>query len=537
MSENKMKAKKGALALQLIRKVQLKRYPVIAKATFRRERPDLVTLLDAMQQDSENMPPRLKAYLVREALWNEVDMTLTARGLQVKASGLFEASERGLYHVWYTDNDPLLGTRPVLMQRDTAFFEPNTKGWLKGSDAARSAFKVDEELQVEVLEEVYDGQKSRHTKNTLSLATLEPEVICSGEKSVEVELSWQLDLSHSRVSLKGQLDVLEFQNKSSNKPELLDLCIHGFEEHFSLIMQSIACRFEGHWDSQDQRMGATIENIQQYPNAVANFKVGSCSHKYLDTTFGQFDSVQLQHIPIKPDDQRDAEQWHSHWLQSFYSKAYQSSKKARQQQAQWLDHRALTDFEVSLKDGANLLDSLAREQHPQAFWHVAAMADLTPSKSKKLRLPISLVNGDTLALNELIAQLSGEEAVKQIIYSDRYVHTSRHNRNLAAVAACVNDAEGQLLTLGMQNGNEAELPGNWQREILKKQNDNHGRYWIFVGASHIHCWECSSGLDFMHETEVGLIVAGTPGFTPKEESELPRYLQETITKMNSEEVV
>jgi hypothetical protein len=533
---NNSKAKKEALALQLVRKLHLKRYPVIAKATFRRERPDLVALLDAMQQDADNMPARLKAYLVRENLWIEGDMTLTERGQKVKTTGLFEASERGLYHIWYTDNDPLLGTRPVMMQRDTAFFEPKTKGWLKGADAARSAFRVDEELQIEVLEEVYDGKKSKHSKNTLTLAKLEPEVICSWEKSVDVELNWQLDLSHSLVKLKGQLDVLEFQGKPSNRPELLGLSIHAFADYFSLIMQSIAGQFEGHWDSREQRMAVTIESIQQYPSAVDNFKIGIRNIHQLETNVGQFDSTQMQHIPIKPEDQLDAEQWHSHWLQSFYSRGYQSSEKARQQQAKWLDNKALADFEVPLIYGANLLDCLAREQHPQAFWHVAAMADLTPSKSKKLRLPISLVNGEPLALNELIAKLSGAETVEQMIYSDRYVHTSRHSRNLAAVAACINDVEGQLLTLGLQKGNEAKLPDNWQREILKKQNDNHGRYWVFFGSSHIYCWECSSGLDFMHETEAGLVVAGTPGFTPKEENELPRYLQDAIIKIKSVEV-
>ncbi|MEF1164922.1 hypothetical protein QTO13_27225, partial [Vibrio parahaemolyticus] len=37
--------KKGSLALTLSRNVQLKRFPIIAKVTFLRDRPDLVSLL------------------------------------------------------------------------------------------------------------------------------------------------------------------------------------------------------------------------------------------------------------------------------------------------------------------------------------------------------------------------------------------------------------------------------------------------------------------------------------------------------------
>jgi hypothetical protein len=71
---------------------------------------------------------------------------------------------------------------------------------------------------------------------------------------------------------------------------------------------------------------------------------------------------------------------------------------------------------------------------------------------------------------------------------------------------------------------------------FKKENNNHGRYWIFIGVSHTYCWECSSGLDFILESGDNFVVAGTPGFTPKDEHELPSYLQEAIQAMKPTEV-
>ncbi|MEF1163693.1 hypothetical protein QTO13_20815, partial [Vibrio parahaemolyticus] len=493
-----------------------------------------VSLLKGMQNNPVDMPPRLKAYLKRETLWDESG--ITDKGQQVIDSGLFEAKERGLYHIWYTDNDPLLRTRPVLMQRDTAFFDPNMKGWKKGTDAARSEFQVKQPVQLNVLEESFvDRNKTEPKHYSLQLASLEPEVICSPEKSAEIELEWTLDFSQSLVSLKGQLDMLQFkQNKTGSRPEALALSIDDFGDRLNDVMAAIAGEFDGDWLIEDRRLQASLESIQRYPSAVQKLQIGSLNCSGLSTVIGRFKSVQAKHIPIQPADQLDAEKWQRFWLEDFYSRKYHSSPEARKNQAQWLDHIALNDFELPLKEQQSLLSEISRESQPQAYWHVAAMADLTSSRSRKLRMPISLVNTDLLDLGELLQQLTGGEYIEHFIYSDRYVHTSRQSRNLNSVAAYFTDADGLLLTLDKQHGKEAELPDSWSREILQKQNDNHGRYWILVGTEHTWCWECSSGLDFIRESGGRFIVDGSPTFTPKEEAELPRYLQDQINNTVAE---
>lgn len=518
----------GSLALTLGRTVQMKRYPIIARVTFLRERSDLVSLLKSIQNNPADMPPRLKAYLKREALWDESG--ITNKGLQVINSGLCEAKERGLYHIWYTENDPLLGNRPTFIQRDTAFFEPNMPSWKKGSDAARSKFRVDESLQLSVLEESFVDRNKTELKNIrLQIVSLEPEVICSPEKSAEIHLEWTLGFSASQLSLKGQLDMLQFnQNKTSSRPETLELSINDFGDRLNDVMAAIAGEFDGHWLPKDRRLQSSLESIRCYPSAVQKFQIGSLNRTGLKTNMGEFQSVQAKYVPIQPANQADAEDWQRFWLEDFYSSKYHSSSEARKEQSEWLDHIALNHFELPLKEQQSLLSELSRENQPQAYWHIAAMADLTPSRSCKLRMPISLVNGESLALEDLLKQLSGGEYIEHIIYSDRYVHTSRQSRNLSYVAAYFSDAEGLLLTLDKQHGKEAELPANWSRDTLHKQNDNHGRYWILVGTEHTWCWECSSGLDFIRENSGKFIVDGSPTFTPKEVATLPRYLQDQI---------
>jgi hypothetical protein len=531
-------SKSGALTLNLKRTVQLKRYPIIARVIFQRERRDLVSLLQGMKADTGDMPPRLVAYLKQEKLWDESGVT--DKGQHVIDTGLFESLERGLYHIWYTDNDPLLETRPVMMQRDTAFFCDEKNALKKGADAACSEFRVDESVQLQVLEEqLTDSRKSELKLCNLQLSSLYPEVICSAEKTAEVNLEWRLSPEHSEVSITGQLDMLQFsqnQSKQNDHPEKLDLNIHDFGEYLGDIMSGIAGAFEGRWNEDTNVLDTALEQIKRYPSSVQQFQVGSFNQSNLQTELGLFQSFQAQHIPIQPINQQDAEDWHSHWLEAYYRQSYRSSADARKQQAQWLDHKALRDFDLTLKENQSLLSELSRESQPEAYWHAAAMADLTPSRSRTLRLPISLVDGDELDLDELIQQLTDGDRIGQFIYSDRYVHTSRQSRNLNAVADCLTDAEGVLLTLDKQHGKKADLPCGWTQETLQKQHDNHGRYWILIGTEHNHCWECSSGLDFICESDSGYTVDGVPTFTPKETNELPQYLQDQIKQISTVEV-
>ncbi|PTB99095.1 hypothetical protein C9993_04800 [Marinobacter sp. Z-F4-2] len=505
--------------------------------TFQRQRPDLKLLLEHIQNNADATPLRLKAYLIREKLWDGDSSSLTKKGLEVEHSGLFGTTERGLYHVWYTEDDPLLGTRPVFIQRDTAFFNPGTTGWLSGNDARCSSLSVEQSLTVNALEDTYEGGKSQRTSQKLTLSRLEPEVICSPDQNATLELKWNLGPADSRLSLEGQLDVLDFGQRTPNsRPEAFEMETHQFADRFSAVMRKIADQFDGQWHETDQRMRVQLEQIQQHASAVQNFALASENFSNLITDFGLFASVKAENVPIKPVNQSDAELWHRNWLEACYDEAYQSSEKARQKQTCWLDHVALADYELPLLEANNLLELLSRESTPKAYWHAAALADLSPAKSKKQRLPITLLSGDALNLKRLVNQLAGGEVVQRIIYSDRYVYTSRQKRNLASVAACASDADGLLLTLAPNGDQEAELPDNWERQHFKKQHDNHGRFWIFIGASHTYCWECSIGLDFIRENSSGFVIEGTPGFTPKEEHELPHYLQELVRNTKSVEV-
>lgn len=533
----------AGLHITLKRKLEVKRYPVIAQLIFQRERKDLVSLLKATQQNPAGMPKRLTAYLQWEQLWDQEAASLTSKGKEVVDTGYVDEKEEGLYHIWYTDKDSLLGTRPLFIQRDTAFFDPDIRSsssaWKKSTDAISAGFGVLKACEINMLEETYDGQRTRQSQHRLTLKSLKPDVLCSSEVLTHLDLEWELGLRQSVVSLKGQLDVLDFsQKKKTLKPCILDLDIEDHHEHLNELLGVIASQLNGRWDDSAKRVALESRDVGENQQVIQDFELDKYNISELLTNVGVFGSIEVSHLPVMPADLDDAQQWHKAWLNNFHSKAYRKNSESRQQQSKWLDHKAIAEFDLPLKSGQELLNCFKREGQPESYWHAAAMMDLSPSNSKKHRLPITLMNSDVLDIKELVEQLTSGDSIHYMIYSDRYVHTNRQSRNLKSIASCVNIAEGLLMTLDPPRGkNEAELPENWERQILSKQNDNHGRYWVFIGNSHSWCWECSSGLDFIRDNNSKFTVEGTPGFTSKEEGELPKYLQETIKKIKNAEVM
>ena len=525
-------------SVHLVRYVQLRSYPILAKVTFQRPRSDLVSLLEETEKNQQNIPARLRTYLKNEQLLDEERCELTERGKAVLSSGHFETNERGLYRIWYTDKDAIFQTRPILIQRDSALFEPEkTKTWKKGTDASLSSFRIDSVLNVQVQENTYN----KNEPTSLLMSKLIPEVICSSFNSGKLELNWNIELNrdaailNSNTRLQGELDRFSFdKNKETKHPQNINILSprpHPEEDLYDL-MTFIQGEFEGVWDKEAQRLAAPLERIPKESNAVKHFKIISYPHIALRTEFGDFERVTLKNIPIKPMNQNDAACWQQRWLEDYYSHQYRSSTEAREQQARWLDHCALSDFTLPLKEGANLLESITHKKNTALYWHVAAMTDLTPAKNKKSKHPISLMNKEGLILHNLIQTLTERVSIQHMIYADRYVHTPKQIRNLNTLSLCLNDAKGTLFTLDTPKGNEATLPARWTREIQQKHPDNHGRYWIFISHSEIHAWECTCGLDFIQ----GNSVEGFPTFTPKEVHELPEFLQDAIKKIKSGQV-
>ncbi len=526
------------LSVCLKRRVSAKRYPVIARLTLLRQRDDMVGLLGAMQSRPDRMPPRLQSYLIRARLWDQDHARLTDEGRQVLETGLMPVEERGLYHIWYSHEDGLLGARPLLIQRDTAFFDPELRGWLSGRDAMHSSFRVDEPSDTVLFEERYATERGAADPSPVpvKIVSLVPEVICSPQDECQIALDWQLKSSDKIISsstLIGQLNVLNFRSGSKHQPVPLELEISDYQQHLLPILESVSIALQGVWNLEKQRAQLPFAAIKAAPQAVREFRLASRSFsRFAIGQIGAFDSVTVSNLPLMPVSAEEAKDWHDRWLAEYYDAGYQSSERALEKQKSWLDHEAVRDFELPLLTGNALLNRFQREGQPYPYWHIAAMEDLSPARCEALCMPLTLISGEPVRVSALLQQLAVRQVITGFIYSDRFVKSRRQARVLRALAGATAGVPGQLLTLT----EAAEMPDNWDRTLFDKCHDNHDRYWVLFTRDRRYCWKCTVSLDFLKEDDrEDFVVDGYPTFTPLEESDLPPYLNDAIQKFNEKD--
>ena len=534
-------------SVSLKRMIDVKRYPIIARLTVLRPRADLVKLLEATLTAVDKMPQRLIDYLAKEALFDKCTSGLTDEGRKVLNTGLMPIQERGLYHVWYCD-DALLGHRPLLIQRDTAFFKPEEKHYLSGNDAKHSVFSLSDDAGINSIfyeqKRVANNTKqhSAYHQCELKITQFDPEVICAPNATNKLQLDWVLGLDKevtSVVNISGSLDVLTFlpsQRTAKSKPEDFNFKLSSFHGQSAAVTQALATSLQGEWLSPNKRAAIPHSVLATHPGVEGDFNMKSKQfHDLTVTASGEFKTVTVANLPVMPNSKEEAEEWRDSWLRAEYNAKYRTKKSAFKAQARWLDHAAVQGYELPSLSGDTLLERVTRESNPHAFWHMAAMEDLCPSTSQKNRLSMTLMNGDGISAQELLNYLAAGEPITGFIYSDRYFFSHRQQRTMQALAYAMPQANGYILTLN----NEATPPENWSLDSFVKSHDNHDRYWILLGGEQVHSWKCSSSLDFLREAVGGgaFKVEGTPTFTPQSESELPEYLQSALKNYRAEEYV
>jgi hypothetical protein len=179
--------------------------------------------------------------------------------------------------------------------------------------------------------------------------------------------------------------------------------------------------------------------------------------------------------------------------------------------------------------GNDLIGILSKEKNSHAYWHCAAINDLTPSLSSIAALPLTLIDKEPVEIKQLIKKLSLDKPCTKFIYSDRYIRTSRQQSLLKVIAQPLSSSEITIFTeLSDAEALAEKCPEPWNIESFSKRADNHDRYWIFQSNDHITAWKCTVSLDFLISQDSAYYAQGFPTFTPIVIEQLPEYLQRAI---------
>ncbi|MCJ8314625.1 MAG: hypothetical protein HRU38_20975 [Saccharospirillaceae bacterium] len=523
----------------LTRKVNVKQYPVIATICLLQKRPDIVSLLNQSQEKDINLPIRLTSYLKKEDLLDN-EYALTDKAKEVLSSGKMPIYERGLYHIWYTENDPLLGTRPLLIQRDNAFKEPKYKELYKGLEAEHSEFSLKPSKNNEKALTVKFSGSEKSASNRLEsedIISILPTVICAATDNKILNLTWDLSFERSNIKLEGPLNILSGHDLKNTSQ--VDFEYSGNENLSKSpeIYSSIATHLGGQWIQKTQRISVPFTLTKQHQGVLSHFILNNYPEFSMACNYGNFDHVNLQKLPVQPI-QDEATQWHLAWLEGYLSRGFKETEVAHADQLFWIDQPALKQCNLKPLLGNNLITALSREKSPRAYWQYSAIHDLTPSLSSVTALPLTLIDKELVDINQLIKMLSMNKPCINFIYSDRYIVTKQQQLLLSVITQSINSTNISIFTDEKHIKKLAtNSPNNWNIESFYKGVENHDRYWIFQAEDHITAWKCTVSLDFLTNNDESYYANGYPTFTPIVIEQLPEYLRNSLQNNTPEVIV
>ncbi|MFA0570470.1 hypothetical protein [Vibrio gallaecicus] len=517
-------------SVRLSRQLNVKRYPVIATICLLQKRDDIVSLLKQAQQSPSNLPIRLTSYLKMEGLLNN-ENALTDKAKRVCTTGKMPISERGLYHIWYSDNDPLLGTKALLIQRDNAFKEPKHQIMHKGRDAAHSTFAInlpEDNSRILTVEFLGGERENSNRLSTEDIISISPEVICCATDNKMLNLTWSLTLDSSSITLKGPLNILSGRDLKQDSPVDFEYQQSEYLSKAPTIFSSLATHLGGHWQQQVKRASVPFALTEQNQGMLSQFSLNNYPVFKMETQHGHFNQVNIDYLPVEPI-QGEATQWHLAWLERYHASSFKETERVEADQLSWLTQSALKQHKLVPLSGNDLIGALSKEKSPHAYWHCAAINDLTPSLSSIAALPLTLIDNEPVDIKQLIKKLSLNKPCTQFIYSDRYIRTNRQQSLLKVIAQPLSSSDITIFTeLGDEEALTGKCPEQWNIESFSKRADNHDRYWIFQSIDHITAWKCTVSLDFLVNKDSVYYAQGYPTFTPIVIEDLPEYLQSAL---------
>ncbi|MGR6837727.1 hypothetical protein ACU5DF_00945 [Aliivibrio wodanis] len=509
------------MQITLQRQVKAVCHQVLATVNVEQERPDLQRILKQVEDDIDCLPPRLIDYLEKEKLIKNNGLTML--GGEVIDSGKHSATERGIYQIWYLQDDAYLTQEPLLMQR---VVESNTR---KGGYQQRNKFYEWAETEKIVRESKYncdfktvflnDGTKVQ--KNSIS--NLCVEVLNAGIKNKQQYLT--LTLTYSLDKGKFQVDFKltgKLPTKINEREQLIDINNEYSDEHNDAFMSSIISSLDMQWEKSTSR--SLCKTPKDY-EALATFIMRKQNLSSINTCFGRFEQGEVHFLPIEPKDVATAKEWQRNWLNELFKMRYLSVPQANYSQQIWLAHPAVKHYKLPLLQGPELLNELDRQQDPISYWHASAASFLIPANTQTPLPSITFKKDDELNISDFFRKLVLSESVKHIVYSDRHYKSAQHARNMREIVRISGAKSGVIYSCDPN----AKIPEDWTLKAMKSKKDNHDRYWIIQTMNRTIIWKVTTSLDFIDFSHKMPKIQSPTTFVQLEESDLPDYLQQALS--------
>ncbi len=495
---------------KLSRSINVKLIKSVAQLKVFHEKPEFLTLLQAVKTHETTDPtklqqqlaPQMPAVVFRRAvehlkLWglisNDSLTDLDEKSLKLQKIPL---PEEGLYQFWWIEDKVLkLGRLPLYVRRISSWENVNGK-----------KEKIDiTGLKEEIVNSVVGDKKSSNSENigsfTIERFLGDQEVQQNNAGTVEIIWNWEWDLKkafrETRIELSGEIKIKEkgqkgketsFEFKSEHPSPEID-CQREFENWISTFT-----REKSGWDRDFQALRIPFsddltENERKTGIGMAKVE----NDEVLLEQYGQFFIYNfIEGIPLIPADIQHARKWRN-WLIEQELNDYISQEDFARITQQTKFKEFFKPFENQLEDlsSNDYLQKYFSGKTSDQFWFLQAPIDLKiHSEISFPQSPINIQN-EKLSLQEIAERILGYKTPVFVLYMEGQIHQTRQVKIIREFFTALSQNNGATATCLISNPNskikqpEAFLSGiaqhlGFYKDIFQeKRKMPHGRFlWL-----------------------------------------------------------
>lgn len=463
------------MKLTVKRDVKFKRKEIIAYLDVDQKREDLQSILE--NHSISELPNRLQEHMKKFDLIDEYG-SLTESGEYAKKTGLVKEKEYGQYEVWYHIDEPWFGTLPVAIHRINAgngnqkqyqneWTKPEDiidKFTLKKSDNIQNIRDSDINMDINLR-----SLTPRAVKKIRDISAI-GSITCTAEKLDEKKFNCELSAN------------LGWSQKNKENSFISREIIHK-EDPITLLNEILGNDFE------TESKCVLVDNPPENPT---NFT----KNENLKNKAG-FKEVIIEDIPLRAKDKSCAEKWLKSLLSHVWSTQYVTKEQMEIDQKSWIGSLALSGYGLTVKDTDQVLFEVNEDK--QAFWNVAVMYDLRPTKAN-VRIPFVLEKDEMNVDVKIKKHLFEGRNVSKIIISDRYIE----NDNIDILKRILPEKSDTIIKIFTRKNLKLK-PEEWINEILPQKRDerfdDHNRYWLVKSSFGWEYWSFSHSLTPFKEFE------------------------------------
>jgi hypothetical protein len=499
------------MKITLKRKVELKSAVAYLKIQAEARREDIKNYLESSGFPNPIIERGVIKYLQSIGIYDN-NRQLTDRGQKTRQTGLVEETEEGKYQIWYTQGDPLFGTRIFYFRR----IKPETRG----------------NPQLEPLDLNFQNKTfvslpifGKDGKEPAIFSVIDRTDTYRGEKikNTVIDCTWTWnDMQNSFFNFYGNLDWLDTNEKQKQKNDSID----GTREiDMQIDFRPYISEIIPNWNEQTGRCRLKLEYIDT-PDVMQYFEYSGHRQR------NGFDSCNFEKLPVEPYNFEEAAEWRNRLLKAELEKRYVHP-----------DDFASDVITINRKDGFTAyaeqldipeieqfidreLESGKKSERDAAYWHLAAPLDLYPGIPQSLRIDsFSLKNGDRVSFGDIAQKFkNGKFHVENAYYFDSYVANYYQQRSVAALLksldvpnmCIITDKSNQYFSTYLSRNEPHIFVENIGSIYPEPKDRPHDRYLVLKHDNNLQVWTGTNSIDYIRfDKGIRDIQPDTPGHVIK----------------------